>query len=1031
MGEIGKRNVGESQAGDRNGGHESDGATLPAHKAGPAATAGRLGMIRTLETSPVAALIVTPDWRIAYANPRSAALLGLERQHLQNLDFSAFFRKTSLPPAQLRMLAGSGSLRDVEIRLHRIGGADIWALTSWEEVPFDGGDAHLVWIQDVTSRKASEQRLEHIFAAAPFPMMLCRPVGGEVTIANRRAQELFFTGRAKTPMMRLDHIIGAPAYRHFVDKLRSGGFVDDFETMVHTGYGQALWMSLSGQATEIDGERTILVGITDVTERKLAEEMLRRFFEAAPLPMVLVRLSDRHLLRINRRASELMDPGAIEAGSRTLDHYVGEGVTGIFLDTLSGAGGAIEGFEARLTTDYGETIHALLSGQSVTVGDDHCVLVGLNDITDRKRAEQNLRTAKEEAERATEAKSIFLATMSHEIRTPMNGVIGMLDVLAVSGLDDDRRAMVGVARDSARTLLSIINDILDLSKIEAGKLSLESLAFSLRDTIEGAVELLAGQADEKGLEVAWAAAGDVPDMLLGDPLRLRQILLNLVGNAIKFTETGHVTVRATRLGVPGGGARLAIAVTDTGIGLSAEQQDRLFQPFSQADSSTTRRYGGTGLGLSICRRLAELMEGAIGVTSEPGHGACFRLDIPLMTAPLPPPPAATLEGVIVAVVDPLAEVRDCVAEALETRGARALTAADAASLAVLLETAPPPAVALVAATEADAAEAVLGRLSPAPERFFTGTAVPPTSCGRLFNKPLHRAMVVKAVERAVGRKGNDETTNPAAAMPRPAVKSLPILVAEDNATNRLVIGKQLDHLGYRHRMVENGEVALAALEREEFALLLTDCHMPVIDGYQLTRLIRKREAATGGARFPILALTANALAGDSEKCIAAGMDDVLSKPVALDDLIRALNHWTRKTAPATDPAPSPIAVDRAPPLDFTALAGLLGDDDPAALAEIAAFFVQSFGALEKAIAAALKARDRRALAMAAHAAKGSARNACAGRLSGVMAEMETTALTAPWRRLAQLRKDGRAAFAELAAFVKERESAGLTKSRTV
>jgi PAS domain S-box-containing protein len=987
-------------------------------------------MIRTLEASPIAAVIVNAEWRITYANPRSATLFGLERQHLKGIDFGTFCRRSTLSSAQTRTLSTTGSLRDIEIRLHRIGGVDIWALTSWEALAYEAG-AHLVWVQDISSSKASEERLKRIFAAAPFPMMLCRLPGGDVTTANRRASELFSTGHGAKSAMRLDRIIGVTAYRHFVDRLRSGGFVDDFETVVHTGYGQTLWTALSGQVAEIDGERTVLVGVSDITERKVAEDMLRRFFEAAPLPMVLVRQADRQLLRANRRASELMDPGAIDNGQRRLDQYVGSPAADAFIETLTGAGGAIEGFEARMTTDYGETIHALLSGQSVDAGDEKCVLVGLNDITDRKRAEQTLRAAKEEAERATEAKSTFLATMSHEIRTPMNGVIGMLDILSLSGLDSDQNSMVTVARDSARTLLAIINDILDLSKIEAGKLDIEILSFSLRDTIEGAVELLAGRADEKGLELAWSVASDTPDLLLGDPLRLRQILLNLVGNAIKFTETGHVAVRASRRADADGGDRLRVEVSDTGVGLTPAQQGVLFQPFSQADSSTTRRYGGTGLGLSICRRLADLMGGDIGVESTYGEGACFWMELPLSaSSPSAPALPHTLDGVTVAVIDPLEDVRTCVADTLEARGATVLQADAAAALDALFAANPGIAVALISAGEADAAVAILESRAPTVERFFAGTGVPAASCGRLFSKPLHRGMLVRAVERATDRLPDIAAAPAAAAAPTAPTAppgALPILVAEDNPTNRLVIGKQLDHLGYRHHMVENGEAALAALAEGRYGLLLTDCHMPVLDGYQLTRRIRAQEDEGGAPRFPIVALTANALSGDAEKCRESGMDDVLSKPVVLDHLAETLRRWIAidpaadtTTATAEDGAADGTAdgaVEAAPPIDLGALGDLLGDHDPAMLAEISAFFVQTFPDLEQSIAAALKARDRPALTLAAHSAKGAARNACAGRLAAIMADLEAASGAAAWKRLDQLRRDGRTAFADVVGFL--------------
>ncbi|CCG07769.1 PAS domain-containing hybrid sensor histidine kinase/response regulator [Pararhodospirillum photometricum] len=464
-----------------------------------------------------------------------------------------------------------------------------------------------------------------LFDAAPLPMVLCQFPGGEIRRANRRAVELFMI--ELKPEDTLGAIIGPRVFQEFLASLQKhGGFLDDYEALPMTAYGEAFPCSLSGQIVALDDTRSILVGMTDITERKLAEESLRRFFEAGPLAMLLVRLKDAVVTRINRRASELLSLGGQASTdapeSLTLHRFLGPRAAEDFLAQLC-EGGFVDAFEAELATDYGESFFALISGQMVIVRDERSVLVGVTDITERKRAEEALQRAKETAEQATQAKSSFLATMSHEIRTPMNGVLGMLDLLGRTPLSDEQGEMVEIVSQSASALLTIIDDILDFSKIEAGKLTLEWLPISLRAWVEVVVHVVVPRAQQKDLEIAWWVQDLLPSGFFGDPVRLRQILLNLLGNAIKFTDRGRVLLRVEGIEEPDQTGRLRFSVTDTGIGLSEAQQQSLFQPFSQADGSTTRRFGGTGLGLSICRRLVEMMHGTLGVSSTPGQGSTF------------------------------------------------------------------------------------------------------------------------------------------------------------------------------------------------------------------------------------------------------------------------------------------------------------------------------------------------------------------------------------------------------------------------
>jgi PAS domain S-box-containing protein len=976
-------------------------------------------MMRLLEACPRGVVVITHGGTILYANAPMARLLGVDRGMLTGADVRLFHARAPDHDRQADAFRLARRLRNAPTELRRIGGANFSAEVTWEETQFSGQAAYALWVEETTARKLNEETLTCLFDSAPLPMLLCNALNGHVRKANRRAVELFFMGR-QIESFCLGDIVGANRYQLFHQRLQGGSVIDDFEVIPRTSYGESFFATLSGQILNVADERSILVGITDITNRKHAEQTLRGFFEGAPLAMLLVRMTDNTVLRVNRRGSELLTVRSPEGGvsTRTFDSYVGIQAQGLFLDKLS-EGGFVDAFEARLITDYGESIWVLLSGQIVDVNNERCMLVGVTDITDRKHAEEQLRLAEAEAVRATEVKSLFLATMSHEIRTPMNGVLGMLEELTATEMTGEQAEMVDVVRNSAGTLLAIIDDILDLSKIEAGRMQLERVGLSLRDTVETAIMLLASKAQDKEIELAWAADPLLPDRILGDPTRLRQILLNLLSNAVKFTNSGWVVARALVVGGEDEPKRLRFEVQDTGIGLSPEQQARLFQPFTQADASTTRQFGGTGLGLSICLRLVAMMGGVIGVDSSEGAGACFWFELPLdAEAVEAEPPVIDLSELRILVADDLAETRGCVAAILGDLGAVVRQAATTEQAFELLQ-----------GNDFDLFMIDTDGGFELLEDYLTeqsGVSILRLTCRRTREsnetlvKPLRRATLMRGVSVALGRIAIEQVRN---VTPRcdhlarkvPTVEEALaagrlILVAEDNFTNRLVIGKQLARLGYACEMGEDGETAWAMLERKAYGLLLTDCAMPKLDGYGLATRIRQNEADTG-KRMPVLALTAYALQGDYEKCIAAGMDDYLSKPIALDKLAALLEHWLPPlivetlpppaeidepslldVLPASEatPIPAPSIIAR-PPVNLAALADLLGDDDFAVLTEVLQSFLECFPELAERIRAALQQGDRRSLRDAAHAAKGAARNACAPALAEELAALEAAA----------------------------------------
>jgi PAS domain S-box-containing protein len=784
-----------------------------------------------------------------------------------------------------------------------------------------------------------------------------------------------------------------------------------------TGLAHAVEISQLG-AIGIAAVTTMVLGLTVLTaviDRRFsaqtadldsAEQRYQSLFQRS-LAGVYRATVDGTIVECNEACARLMGFPSRDAvvAHPTYDRFGSAGAHDQFIQELTNAG-QVSNRESQIARRDGTRAWVI---ESATLLRDRAnpsgVIEGtLIDITDRKRAEGAMQQAKESAEAANRAKSEFLANMSHEIRTPLNGIIGMLDLLADTAAGGDQREWIETARQSGDALMKVINDILDFSKIEAGKLELEELDFELRQIVEEVAELMAPIAYRKGLEIAYEIDENVPVAIAGDPGRVRQILLNLFSNAIKFTAHGEVVLKVILAESTDEAALIRFELSDTGIGISDEAQTRLFHSFEQADGSTTRRFGGSGLGLAICKRLAELMGGDIGVTSRVGDGSTFWVTVRCeRRAATRQRPFDSLAALNVLVVDDNTTNRRILFHQL-TRWGLGVREAESGrqALDMLLDAArvgAPFQVALVDMQMPDMDGLALGAAIRAHRALDATRLIMITSIiqarldtdardlgfTKVLTKPVRQQQLYASLMLSNGRDSADEVApRPAAEAPRPDrepdtdARRPRLLIAEDNQVNQMVASLTVKKLGFNSTVVANGREAVTAWHTGAYGAILMDCQMPEMDGYQAAAEIRRQES--GGRRIPIIAVTAHAMQGEREKCLAAGMDDYVSKPIRAEELDAVLNRLLHTLDGALDAE------------TVARLRQIAGPGEPDPFPEIGRAFLQN---AEGRLAKARAAESGVAIAAQAHSLRGMAGTIGARRMADQCAALERDAPNQP------------------------------------
>jgi PAS domain S-box-containing protein len=992
----------------------------------------------------------TPDGQYLSANPMLARIYGYETPEdlmaaVKDIKHQLYV-KEGRREEFARLMQQQEVISEFESEIYRKDGSVIWISENARAVRDRNG--RLLYyegtVQDITARKRAEQAVRDSEAlyhslVESLPLNIFRKdLQERFSFANKRFCDTL--GRT------LEDIVGKTDFDFFPEEFARKYQQDDrrvmqtrepFETVedyrAPDGEKRCVQVTKSplyDAAGNVIGVQGMFLDVTEKrkTEEALAHErdLLRALLDHVP-DRIYFKDKQSRFLRASGALAErlgLKDPEEV-TGKTDFDFHPEAKAREFFEDEqriIATGVPLINKIERQTGVDGGEIWASVTKVPIYNAAGEITGIIGISrDITALKRIEDELAQRRDEALALAKEKSQFLATMSHEIRTPMNGILGIVDLLRGTKLTVRQRDWVETIRNSADALVEIINDILDFSKLEAGKLAVESEDFDLSGLVESLLDLLAERAQAKDLELISFIPPDVPLAGRGDPGKIRQVLTNLLGNAIKFTEQGEIALTVAKEEETDHEVHLKFLVRDTGIGVSREAQSRIFQPFTQADGSTTRKYGGTGLGLAISRQLVELMGGHIGVESEPGQGSTFWFTVKLEK--LPAAAAARpydFSPVRALVVDENAALRQALQKQLAgldiqsgavANGREALEllrqeAAGDAPFTLLLTDYNMPGMDGLALARAVKEDPVLNTvriilLSTSSER-QEAEALKEAGVSASLVKPVKRSRLEKCLAAVVfGAPPVEEAGDTAVAVTRERAsaaaailpKTARILLAEDNAVNQKVALQQLKKLGYTAEAVGNGREVLTATKRDRFDLVLMDCQMPEVDGYEATRQLRAREQAEGGLRHYIIAMTANALLGDREGCLAAGMDDYIVKPVKLDNLLTALNRAGEVLQASAAPVASVSNLETIDPAVLASLRDLREPGAPDPVTELIELFLRDTpGHLQRMQVAADKG-DVAALQSAAHSLKGSANNMGARRLATLCGAVEKQAKT--------------------------------------
>ncbi|HNX34470.1 MAG TPA: PAS domain S-box protein [Kiritimatiellia bacterium] len=983
------------------------------------------------------------DGRIVDANPAACAFYGYTRERMKQLHISDINTMWQSKQHEILAKARTEGCPRFEFR-HRLADGQIREVESYLcTLTIDGRECLYAVVHDITARKQTEAELNKeqvlvrtLMENVPEHIYFKDAESRFVMISRRQAEAFglpdpaLAVGKTDFDFFTEEH--ARPAFEAEQEIVRSGKPIVDLEEKETWPDGSATWvLTTKMPLRDSDGNIIGTFGVShDITARKRIEQELRenegrlRALTDAAQDAILMMDADGRISFWNPAAERIFGYAQDEVIGRDLHELVAPQryrpayQAGMARFQKTGEGAAVNTtIELQALRKTGEELPVELSLSALHLEGRWQAVGIIRDITEHKRDQEELietnrqlneamsraNEMAEQARQASTAKSDFLANMSHEIRTPMNGVIGMTGLLLDTELTDEQRRYAETVRTSAESLLGLINDILDFSKIEAGKMSLEILDFDLQDLVEDLAATMALRAQDKGLELLYSIATEVPTQLRGDPGRLRQILTNLVSNAIKFTQAGEVAIRVMLESERMDSVLLRFSVRDTGIGIPEEKIGLLFEKFMQADTSTTRKYGGTGLGLAICKQLAELMDGEVSVVSEEGKGSEFsvtaRFGKQAEGAQPVVPVSADLRHVRILVVDDNATSREILTTYMTSWGMRpAETSNGPSAIQMLLRAVgmgDPFQLAVLDMQMPVMDGEMLGQAIKADARIAGTRLVMLTSLGMRDNaahfqligfeacltKPARHQELKRALSLALMDKA---TKVPQSATKRQGTKDLQaqfadikarILLAEDNITNQQVALGILKKLGLRADAVANGAEAIKELGTVPYDLVLMDVQMPVLDGLEATRQIRAVHAPVLNRDIPIVAMTAHAMQGDQEKCLAAGMNDYVSKPVTPQALARVLERWLRKKEHANTGTAGNVRQSAAEPLPSVwDLAGLMERvmDDKDLAQQVLAGFPEDVGQRLLALKACFDAGNLAGVERQAHAINGAA-----------------------------------------------------------